>query len=764
MSTDQPRVVPRRDTRAGTDRRSGRPPLERDITASLAVAAFSIAVAAGFARVFSGWDFLRDLAVVVVVGHGVGLVLRRLSFSIWLAVPALAAVLVWVIAVLYFPDTLWFGLPTGSTWELFQLQVTGVREQFQSAVAPVVYGAGWDVLAAIGLAIAVLLADVFAFRAFARAETLVPGGVLFVFVGALGDDRLRVALTVTLIAVGVVTIAVLRSYDAPTAARTSSSTSLRRRWPAVIAVAVTVAALAGFVGPRLPGADAAPLYETRGRGGGGVTEVVSPLVDIRSRLTNRSDSELFEVRASAESYWRTSALAEFDGTIWGLPERTLQSTDDALGRPRSGAEELRQQITIVDLGGSLVPAAPDPFQASGPTDLRWVAETSTLVTVDNELELGDVIDVVSASPRFDPAVLAAASATDAGDPIFLQVPEDLPDVVAATAAQVTAGSASAYESAMLLQEWFRTEFEYSLEVQSGHGNNAIENFLRDRIGYCEQFAGTYAAMMRTLGIPARVAVGFTSGTQAEPGVYSVIGKNAHAWPEVWFDGVGWVAFEPTPGRGAPGAENYTGLEPQQDTSGADGSSGDTATVDVVPTTVPLGAVDQQFDPNIPDEFADPTGAEPSADEAASTDTTSNGRRLWLVVAVLAALVAAPAVVRRVRVRRSGSTEHQLARIWTRSIESLADAGVPVAASQTPLETAAVTKVHFPMVSRPVALLADVVTTATYHPEGTAGFDEVGSYGSSTMRNCRHWATQIDRAVNESATVPERARRYFTDWG
>ena len=243
-----------------------------------------------------------------------------------------------------------------------------------------------------------------------------------------------------------------------------------------------------------------------------------------------------------------------------------------------------------------------------------MAETSTLVTVDSELELGDVIDVVSASPRFDPAVLAAATATDAGDPIFLDVPDDLPDVVAATAAQVTAGSTSAYDSALLLQGWFRTEFEYSLEVQSGHGNNAIENFLRDRIGYCEQFAGTYAAMMRTLGIPARVAVGFTSGTQTEPGVYSVLGKNAHAWPEVWFDGVGWVAFEPTPGRGAPGAENYTGLEPQQDTSGADASPGDVATVDVPATTVPLGAVDQQFDPNIPEEFADPTGADQTTDD------------------------------------------------------------------------------------------------------------------------------------------------------
>ena len=539
-------------------RSSGRPSWERDVIATLAVAAFSIAVAAGYARVFSGWDFMNDLVVVVVVGHGVGLVTRRLSVSAWLAVPAVAVALVWAIAALYYPDTMSFGLPTGSTWELFRFELTGVREQFQTAVAPVIYGAGWDVLAAIGLAIAVLLADVFAFRALARAEALVPGGVLFVFVGALGEDRLRVALTVVLIAVGVMTTAVLRSYYAPTTGR--SSASARRLAPAVAAVAIAVAAVAGFVGPRLPGADAAPLYETRGRGGG-VTEVVSPLVDIRSRLTNRSDSELFQVRASAESYWRVSALPEFDGTIWGLPERPLESTDDALAQPRSGTEELRQQITIVELGGSLVPAAPDPFQASGPTDLRWVAATSTLVTVDGALVVGDVIDVVSASPRFDPAVLAAATATDAGDPIYTDLPDDLPDVVAETAAEVTAGSTGAYESAILLQEWFRIQFDYSLDVQSGHGNNAIENFLRDRVGYCEQFAGTYAAMMRTLGVPTRVAVGFTPGTQTELGVYSVLGKNAHAWPEVWFDDIGWVAFEPTPGRGAPGAENYTGLVP-----------------------------------------------------------------------------------------------------------------------------------------------------------------------------------------------------------
>ena len=109
-------------------------------------------------------------------------------------------------------------------------------------------------------------------------------------------------------------------------------------------------------------------------------------------------------------------------------------------------------------------------------------------------------------------------------------------------------------------------------------------------------------------------------------------------------------------------------------------------------------------------------------------------------------------------------EEQLARLWKRSTDALADAGVPVAPSQTPLETAAITAKHFPVVARPVALLADAVTEATYRPEGAAGFDVVGAYGSSTMRNCSNWSRQIDRAVYDSASLTARAKRYFTDWG
>ena len=732
--------------------------LSSDVLATLVVASFSMTVALGYARVFSGWPFLADMAVIVIAGHGVGLLLRRLRLTAWLAVPATALALAWAVLAVYFPDTFSWGLPTSETWATLGDQLAAVRDEFRTAVAPVDYAGGWDVLAAIGLAIAVLLADVFAFRADARAESLVPGGVLFVFVGALGDERLRVATAVAIVGVGAVTTATLRGYHADVG-RDRPPTALRR-WPTALAFGAVVALVAGVVGPRLPGADAAPLYETSG-GGGGVTQVLSPLVDIRSRLTNRSTTELFRVRADAESYWRSSALPEFDGTTWGLPERDLQSVDGPLIAPIDSLVENRQRITIGALGGTLVPAAPDPFEASGPDGLRFVAETSTLVTIDGDLQTDDTIDIVSASPVLDPARLAAATSASPPDPIHTALPDDLPEVVAATAREVTDGATSTYDAALRLQSWFQSEFEYSLEVRPGHGNSAIESFLRDRVGYCEQFAGTYAAMLRTLGIPTRVAVGFTSGVPLGEGEFSVLGRNAHAWPEVWFDGIGWVAFEPTPGRGAPNAQSYTGLPPQQDTSaGADDI--DAATDDSPTPTLPAGQSDPNQALNIPDFEEAPGGETPAPASETSDDDAS---ALWFVVlGLLAAALVTPAVVRMARRRRrKRSVDEQLADAWRRATSAVESVGVPLQASDTPAEVAARTAHHFPLVSRPMSSLAEAITAATYRAEGSAGFDRPGTYGASTVGDCRNWAKQIDRAASESLDWAGRLRRHLTAW-
>ncbi len=413
------------------------------------VAAFSMAVAIGYARVFPGWPFVADMAAIVLVGHGVGLVLRRLRLTVWLAVPATALALGWAVLAVYYPGTFSWGLPTSDTWAILGDQLAAVREEFRTAVAPVDYGGGWDVLAAIGLAMAVLLADVFAFRADARAETLVPGGVLFVFVGALGDERLRIADRCRRRR--------RRGGDdrdlARLPRRPGSQPAPRRR--GVVGRRRSRSVWSSPWSPASSGPDCrAPMLHRSTRravAGGGATQVLSPLVDIRSRLTNRSTTELFRVRADAESYWRSSALPEFDGTTWGLPERELQSVDGPLTAPVDSLVENRQRITIGALGGTLVPAAPDPFEASGPDDLRFVAETSTLVTIDGDLQNGDTFDIVSAAPVLDPAQLAAATSAASPDPIYTGVPDDLPDVVAATARQVTAGATSPYDAALLLR-------------------------------------------------------------------------------------------------------------------------------------------------------------------------------------------------------------------------------------------------------------------------------------------------------------------------
>ncbi|MEM1335325.1 MAG: DUF3488 and transglutaminase-like domain-containing protein, partial [Actinomycetota bacterium] len=532
-----------------------------ELAAHVALAAFTIVVALGFARVFDGWDFAPTLVLVALVAHACGAALRVVRVPFAIAGPLTGLVVLWTIGWLFYRDTYAFGLPNSDTWARFRLDLDLVGERFRTEVAPVPFLQGWDVLAAIGVGAVAVLADTFAFRAYARAEALVPGGVLFVFISALGSDRARIAMTAALVGAGALATIALRIHhapaDVPTIGRTRGNAA-RVAVPGAICAVATIAVGAAVVGPRLPGAGADPIYDTTTGGRGGLTTVVSPLVDIRSRLTNRSEVELFVVEADTESYWRSSTLAKFDGTTWELPERPLSTAGDGLTTAAAGAVEIRQTITVTNLGGSLVPAAADPI-AANPIDgdrsaLRYNADSGTLVQTGDELSSGDAFEIVSAAPRFSSEQLRAATATDAGDPIYLELPSSFPDLARALALDVTAGAPTAYDAALTLQNWMRNEFRYSLEIQEGHGNNAMESFLINRVGYCEQFAGTYAAMMRSLGYPARVAVGFTPGLSEGDGTFSVLGKNAHAWPEVWFDGFGWVPFEPTPGRGAPGAE------------------------------------------------------------------------------------------------------------------------------------------------------------------------------------------------------------------
>ena len=99
----------------------------------------------------SRWQFFDNFVVMAVIGHGLGFVLRRLDVPAVLAVPALVAVLAWIVGMFHYRDSYTLMLPTGDTLELFRSEIELVQQQFRTAVAPVIYGGGWDVLDGAGL-------------------------------------------------------------------------------------------------------------------------------------------------------------------------------------------------------------------------------------------------------------------------------------------------------------------------------------------------------------------------------------------------------------------------------------------------------------------------------------------------------------------------------------------------------------------------------------------------------------------------------------
>jgi transglutaminase-like putative cysteine protease len=743
-------------------------PLGLDLAATVGMIAYAVAVAAGFSRVFVGWDFLGDLVIIAVVGHGVSYLLRRLRVPAIVAIPVVLVVLTWLVAWMYYPDTFTGVFPLADTWETVRADFRLVRDDFQSTTPPVEYVAGWAYLAGATTAATVWLADTFAFRAQARGEALVPGAVLFVFVAALGVDEHRLVSSLAVIGTGFCALALLRQRleRRPRTVLGKARHPLTTALPGIACAAAVVLAGAWALGPNLPGADAEPLFDTQ-NDRGGVTEIVSPLVDIRSRLVNQAENELFSVQADLPSYWRAAALPEFDGEQWSLPDTILDEVNESANAPAAGSVPNEQVLTVIGLEGALVPAAAEPARAEGP-GLGFNSLTQTLVKTTSELDEGDVYSIVSAMPRFAPEALRGATSTSPPDPVFLQLPDDLPPIVGDTARGVTAGAPTAFDQMVVLQDWFRTEFEYSTDVPAGNGNTAIESFLADRVGYCEQFAGTFAAMARTLGLPARVAVGFTQGQLQDNGSYLVLGRNAHAWPEVWFDGFGWVPFEPTPGRGMPGAQAHTGVLPQQDGEPAPTT---TTTTTTTTTPAPTTTLAGQGQPPPPPVATTTTTATPAAQQPPPLADSDEGSSFpWLpVVAVLAAIafaVALPENVRRWRRRRRApitDPAHALLELWDRAMRALAAIGFRSDPTLTPIEVSERAAVTFPAVASPLRLLADVATAASYAPPPEVVELADADRHAHGNDGPHGWCALVEETVENSLSLPERLRRYFTVW-
>ncbi len=313
-----------------------------------------------------------------------------------------------------------------------------------------------------------------------------------------------------------------------------------------------------------------------GEGGGEAVNISNPMLDLRRDLVRGSDVNLLTVTTdnANPTYLRLSVLDSFNGVTWKPSEREIPSEQRAQGPlpPPPGLEsqtprkQVDYQVSIEDAFDSTWLPTPYPVTTiDAPGDWRYDTETFDFISAVEGQTTGGLdysLTALEVTPRAQDLLSAGPPPESIYTP-YTELPEDLPDVVTNLARDLTTGLDTKFEKAVRLQRWFREDggFEYSLRRASGNGADDLAAFLSTgpggRIGYCEQFAAAMAVMGRTIGIPSRVAVGFLRPTVLGDDRYVYSAHDLHAWPEMYFDGVGWVRFEPTPGDRAEDVPGYT---------------------------------------------------------------------------------------------------------------------------------------------------------------------------------------------------------------
>ena len=352
--------------------------------------------------------------------------------------------------------------------------------------------------------------------------------------------------------------------------------SLSRR---ITSTAVAAALVLPWFIPTLPG-----VFKTGvggGVGNGSGTINIDQSVTIQKSLTSQNPLPLLRYTTNSaqvrSDYLEMSVLDKFDGDRWtsgSTPQSPMDNnaTLSIPGLTTAGIKQTSVTTHISVIGNLALPEVPVPYapsSISGITQPLYDPSTLEIVPGDSATKSREGLRYTVMSTDVVPTADQVDSATGPIDPSlnrYLQLPSNFPADVRGIAQTITAAGRTPYEKALELQDWFLANFSYSLNVPAADGISAIEAFLKNHKGFCQQFAGTMAAMARSLGIPAVVDVGFTPGSGQADGTYLVTTHDAHAWPMLYFNGIGWLRFEPTvsiqsTNRG--NAPSYTRITPGQ---------------------------------------------------------------------------------------------------------------------------------------------------------------------------------------------------------
>ncbi|WP_225853168.1 transglutaminase domain-containing protein [Micromonospora sp. AMSO1212t] len=280
----------------------------------------------------------------------------------------------------------------------------------------------------------------------------------------------------------------------------------------------------------------------------------NPLIRISGWALN-PDQRLLDVRTSGGAAGdgspriRLAVLSDYDGVTWRVGAtyrnagRILPAAEPA---PGAATDEVRQEITVGDLTGRLLPAVPTPREVTG-ARVAYDPATGTLIRPEG-LAPGLRYEVSSVRERPDANLLPTAN-VPAGDGVarVLRVADGAPEPVRRLATQLAESNGAPYARADAIAAFLAEHYRVTADAPSGHAYPNLAFFLfgprngGGQRGTSEQFAAAFAVLGRLAGLPTRVVVGF------EPkGDGPVRAADAYAWPEVLFDGVGWVPFDPMP--------------------------------------------------------------------------------------------------------------------------------------------------------------------------------------------------------------------------
>lgn len=352
-------------------------------------------------------------------------------------------------------------------------------------------------------------------------------------------------------------------------------------WLVPLVVTVLLASVIGYAAPKAPPQwpDPVPFIQSAaqnagsGNGGGAVQKVGYGEDDSQLGGSFVQDyTPVFQAAVSEEHYWRIETKDVYTGKGWeasGGPEyqRMTGTTELNTFNPGSDGVDTESLESVVEFEDNV-----SIEKLVYPYGLRHVYAAQATFHIDLFTEAvqtqlnHEVVQLEQYTLSYDKPSFSVDKLREVehdGNPVddrYLQLPENLPERVADLAAEITEDHDTKYDKARAIERYFSSngfEYETTGVPVPGEDEDYVDQFLfESQIGYCDNFSTSMVVMLRSLDIPARWAKGFTGGEmiqedRANTGdsfdVYEITNANAHSWVEVYFDGIGWVPFEPTQG-------------------------------------------------------------------------------------------------------------------------------------------------------------------------------------------------------------------------